>query len=68
MLESNLSGDYSHAIAQEVNSRFRPLRTRFNPRSDNVGYVVVKVALGTVFSWCFDFPCQLSFDKLLHIH
>jgi hypothetical protein len=33
-----------------------------------VGFVVDKVALGQVLSEYFDFPCQLSFHRLLHIH
>jgi hypothetical protein len=33
-----------------------------------VGFVVDKVALGQVFSEYFDFPCQSSFQQLLHSH
>jgi hypothetical protein len=33
-----------------------------------VGFVVDKVAMGQIFSECFDFPCQFSFHRLLHIH
>jgi hypothetical protein len=33
-----------------------------------VGFVVDEVALGQVFSEYFDFPCQFSFHRLLHIH
>jgi hypothetical protein len=33
-----------------------------------VGFVVDKVALGQVFSEYFGFPCQSSFDQLLHNH
>jgi hypothetical protein len=31
-------------------------------------FVVGKVALGQVFSEYFGFPCQSSFDQLLHNH
>jgi hypothetical protein len=31
-----------------------------------VGFVVDKVALGQVFSEYFGFPCQSSFNQLLH--
>jgi hypothetical protein len=40
---------------------FPPQRPRFEPRSDNVRFVVDKVALGQVFSKYFRFPCQFSF-------
>jgi Tat protein secretion system quality control protein TatD with DNase activity len=33
-----------------------------------VGFVVHKVALGQVFSEYFGFPCQSSFQQLLHSH
>jgi hypothetical protein len=33
-----------------------------------VGFVVDEVALGQVFSKYFCFPCQFSFDRLVHIH
>jgi hypothetical protein len=45
-----------------------PRRRTFDPRSDHVGYVVDKVALGQVFSEYFGFPWQFSFHRLLHIH
>jgi hypothetical protein len=45
-----------------------PRRPGFEPRSGHVGLVVDKVALGQVFSEYFDFPCQFSFHRLLHIH
>jgi hypothetical protein len=32
-----------------------------------MGFVVDKVALGQVFIY-FGFPCQFSFQRLLHIH
>jgi hypothetical protein len=40
----------------------------FEPTSGHVGFVVDKVALEQVFSKYFDFPCQFSFHRLLHIH
>jgi hypothetical protein len=33
-----------------------------------VGFVVDKMALGQVFSKYFGFPCQSSFNQLLHNH
>jgi hypothetical protein len=33
-----------------------------------VGFVVDKVALGQVFSEYFGFPCQSSFQQILHPH
>jgi hypothetical protein len=55
-------------IAQAV-SRCFTLRGRgFDPRSGYVGFVVDKVALGQIFSYYFGFPCQSSFNQLLHIH
>jgi hypothetical protein len=36
--------------------------------SGHVGFVVDKVALGQVFSEYFGFPCQFSFQRLLHNH
>jgi hypothetical protein len=33
-----------------------------------VGFVVDKVALGQDFSEYFGFPCQSSFQQLLHNH
>jgi hypothetical protein len=33
-----------------------------------VGFVVDKVALRQVFSAYFGFPCQFSFQRLLHTH
>jgi hypothetical protein len=36
--------------------------------SGHVGIVVDKVALGQVFSEYFSFPCQSSFQQLLHNH
>jgi hypothetical protein len=49
------------AIAQAVSRRVRA-------QSGHVGFVVDKVALGQVFSEYFRFPCQFSFNRLLHIH
>jgi hypothetical protein len=53
------------AIAQ---AGFPPRRPGFEPRSDRVGFAVDKVALGQVFSEYFGFSCQLSFNRLLHLH
>jgi hypothetical protein len=36
--------------------------------SGQVGFVVVKVALGQVFSEYFGFPRQFSFHHILHPH
>jgi hypothetical protein len=33
-----------------------------------VGFVVDKVALGSVFSEYLGFPCQYSFHQILHSH
>jgi hypothetical protein len=33
-----------------------------------MGFAMEKVALGQVFSEYFDFTCQFSFHRLLHIH
>jgi hypothetical protein len=41
---------------------------RLNYRSDNVVFVVDKVALGQVFSRYFDFPCQLAYQLLCAYH
>jgi hypothetical protein len=43
-------------------------RPGFDPGSGHVGFVVDKVAPGQVFSEYFDFSCQFSFHRLLHIH
>jgi hypothetical protein len=43
-------------------------RPEFDPWSDQVGFVVDKVALEQVFSEYFGFPCQSSFHHLLHNH
>jgi hypothetical protein len=40
---------------------FPQRRPEFEPRSDYVGFVRDKVALGNVFSEYFSFPCQFSF-------
>jgi hypothetical protein len=47
---------------------FPPRRPKFEPGSENVGFVVDKVALGQVFSQYFGFPYQFSFHRPLHIH
>jgi hypothetical protein len=48
-------------------SGFPPRRPGFEPGSDQVGFVVDKVALGRVFSEYFGFPCQSSFHQILHL-
>jgi hypothetical protein len=45
---------------------FKGQSSGFDPGSDEVGFVVGKVALGEVFSKYFGFPCQSSFHQLLH--
>jgi hypothetical protein len=47
---------------------FSQWQPRLDCRSDYVGFVVEKVALGPVFSKDFSFPCQFSFQQLLHMH
>jgi hypothetical protein len=47
---------------------FPPLPPGFEPRLDNVGFVVDKVALGQVFSEHFGFPCKFSYHRLLYTH
>jgi hypothetical protein len=46
---------------------FPPWGPGFDTRSEQTGFVVDEVALEWVFSNYFDFPCQFSFHKLLHI-
>jgi hypothetical protein len=46
---------------------FPPRRPGFDPSSCHVGFMVDKVTLGQVFSEWFDFLCQFSFHRLLHI-
>jgi hypothetical protein len=56
------------AIAQVVSRRHLTAAIWVDPRSDHVGFVVDKVALGLVFSEYFGFPFQLLFRRLLHTH
>jgi hypothetical protein len=56
------------ATSQVPDPDFPPRRLGFESRSDHVGFVVDKVALGGGFSEYFGFPCQVSFHQLLHIH
>jgi hypothetical protein len=51
-------------IAQAV-SRWLPTAAA---RVWQVGFVVDKVALGQVFFEYFGFPCQSSFQQILHHH
>jgi hypothetical protein len=43
-------------------------RPGFEPRPGYMEFVVVRVALGQVFSEYLGFPCQFLFHRLLHIH
>jgi hypothetical protein len=43
-------------------------RTKFDPTSSHVGFVVNKVALGQVCSNCLGFFCHFSSHLLLHTH
>jgi hypothetical protein len=52
------------AIVQAVIRR----RPGFEPKSDNVGFVVHQVALEQASSEYFGLACQFSFHRLLHIH
>jgi hypothetical protein len=45
-----------------------PWRPGFDPGSDQVGFVVDKVALERLFSEYFGFPCKFSFHQILHHH
>jgi hypothetical protein len=47
---------------------FQPQWPGCEIRSDHVGFVVYKMALGHIFSGYFGFPCQYLFHLLLHIH
>jgi hypothetical protein len=49
------------AMGQAASRRLHTAATRFDPRSDHVGFVVDKVALRQVSSEYFGFPCQFSF-------
>jgi hypothetical protein len=52
-----------HAIAQEVSHWIPAAAAWFDPKSDHMGSVVGKMALGQIFSEYFSFPCQLSFHQ-----
>jgi hypothetical protein len=68
---STLSVKFSskgRTTAQAVSRRFPTAGTGFEPRSNYVGFVVDKVALGQVFSEYSGFPCQFPFHRLLHTH
>jgi hypothetical protein len=51
-----------------VVAAFPARRPRSDPRSDHVGFVVDKMALGQVFFEYFRFPCQFLFHWVLHTH
>jgi hypothetical protein len=64
----------SNSVQQQVAPQLKRLvagflpRSGFEPRSGHVWCVVDKVARGHIFPKYFDFPCQFSFHRLLHIH
>jgi hypothetical protein len=64
----NLPGDKDRpgAVAQRLDAGFPPRRPGFM-YGQHVGFVVVKAALGQVFSEYLGFPC-LSFHRFLHYH
>jgi hypothetical protein len=45
-----------------------PRRPGFEHRSGHVGFVLDRAALRQISSEYFGFPCQFSFQRLLHIH
>jgi hypothetical protein len=45
-----------------------PRRPWFETRSNDMGFVVDKLALGQVLSQYFCLPCQFSFRRLLQTH
>jgi hypothetical protein len=47
---------------------FPPRWSELELRSGHVGFLVDKVTVGQVFSGDFNFPCQFSFHRQLHIH
>jgi hypothetical protein len=51
------------AIAQAVSRWFPTAAARVRARSNHVGFVVDKLALGQVFSEYFGFPCPSSFHQ-----
>jgi hypothetical protein len=55
-------------MAQRLVAGFPPLRPGFEPRSGHEVFVVDEVALAQVSSESFGFPCQFSFQRLLHTH
>jgi hypothetical protein len=54
------------AIAEAVSRWLPTAAVRVRARVWQVGFVVDKVALEQVFSEYFGFPCQSSFDQILH--
>jgi hypothetical protein len=51
-----------------LDAGFPSRRPGVDPGSSSVGFVVDKVVLEQVSPVYFDFPCQLSFNRLLHPH
>jgi hypothetical protein len=51
------------AVAQAVSRWLPTAAARVRSRSEHVGFVVEKAALGQVFSGYFGFPCQSSFTN-----
>jgi hypothetical protein len=49
-------------IGQAVSRWFNTARSRFEPGSGHVGFLMDKVELGQVFSEYFGFHCQSSFQ------
>jgi hypothetical protein len=62
----SLKQSIGHAIDQAVSRLLPTAAARIRAWSGHVGFVVDKVALGQVFSEYFGFPCQLSFQQILH--
>jgi hypothetical protein len=54
------------AIAQAVSRWIPTAEARVRDRTQQVGFMMIKVALGQVFSEYFGFPCQSSFYQFLH--
>jgi hypothetical protein len=66
--QSDLTFNFGRAIAQTVSRWLPTVAARVRVRTEHVGFVVDKVALGQVFSEYFSFPCQSSFHQFLHHH
>jgi hypothetical protein len=62
------SSGVCRARAQEVSRWIPTAATWVRDRSDQVGFVVDKLALGQVLSEYFGFPCQSLFHQIFHPH